>query len=232
MERARSAGVERILTVGSDYASSKMAVSLAQRYDIIYAAVGIHPHEATRFATEADATGALLEEPKVVAIGEIGLDYQRGAAPRAVQLSVFREQVAWARERNLPISVHNRGADGDVLEVLAEDSPLAILHCFSSEWEVAQTALDGGHYISFAGNLTFPKAAVLREIAGRVPIERLLVETDAPVLAPQPWRGRRNEPAHVVATASALARLRGVEESTIGAATSNNAARIFGWTYT
>jgi TatD DNase family protein len=228
IQRARAAGVNRILCVGSDYATSQAAVSLAHRYEGVYAAVGVHPHSAAAFDADKGKTRELLDQRKVVAVGEIGLDFHRGSAGRDVQIAAFREQVAWARERDMAVSVHNRGADEDVLEVM-NGVPRGVLHCFSSSWDTARLALDEGHYISFAGNVTFRKADALREVAGLIPIDRLLVESDAPVLAPQPWRGRRNEPSYVTATARTLAESRGVTLDLLSAAISNNAARVFGW---
>lgn len=230
VDRAAEAGVGPILAVGSDEASSLKAVTLARRYPTVYASVGVHPHEASRFAEERTGVHALLDEEKVVAVGEIGLDYLRAGAPPKIQLDAFREQLSWAGERGLPVSVHNREADDDVLDAIEASGCTAILHCFSGSWEMAMKGLAIGCSISFAGNVTFPKSTVLREVAVRVPLNRLLVESDAPVLAPQPKRGRRNEPAFVAMTAEVIASVRGVEESRLRAAVTANAEQLFGWT--
>lgn len=209
--------------------TSRRAVDLAQRYHIVYAAVGMHPHEAKRFQDDRDGLLALLDERKVVAVGEIGLDYYRERAPRHLQREVFQVQLGWARERNLPVSVHNREADDDVLAAMMDAGVQGILHCFSGSRETAVRALAAGFDLSFAGNVTFRNAVQLREVASAVPLEHLLVETDAPVLAPQPYRGKRSEPAYVVCTARALAGVHGVPEPVLANAVSANADRIFRW---
>lgn len=228
--RAEDVGVQPILAVGSDGASSLKAVELARRYVDVYAAVGVHPHEAGRFEEEKECVRALLTEDKVVAVGEIGLDYFRSAAPREVQIGAFRTQLLWARERGLPVSVHNREADADVLGEIEASGCAAILHCFSGTLATAEAALGLGCYISFAGNVTFPRSDALREVAARVPIDRLLVESDAPVLAPQPKRGRRNEPAFTAMTADVVAGVRGTDLADLARAVTFNAQTLFHWT--
>lgn len=227
--RAAGAGVDRILAVGTDLSSSRRAVELASAYKSVFAAAGIHPHDVERFAEESEGVRALLERDKVVAVGEIGLDYYRPGSPRDTQLAAFRTQVEWAQERSLPVSVHNRAADQDILAVLSEATVQVILHCFDSSWEFAERALEAGYYVSFAGNLTYPKSAGLRDVASRVPLDRALVETDCPVLAPQPWRGRRNEPCYVLATAEALAAAQNRPLSAVADSVSANAELLFGW---
>lgn len=229
LERAWQAGVNRILAVGSDLRSSHTAVALAHRHEPVYAAVGIHPHEAARFEREAEEVRSLMGANKVVAIGEIGLDYYRQVAPREVQIEAFRQQLAWAGQTGLPASVHNREADDEVLETIRESGALAVLHCFSGTREMARCAIERGHYISFAGNLTFPRAAPLRDIAGNVALDQVMIESDAPVLAPQPWRGRRNEPAYVRSTLETLAAVHDVAFEAAAQAVTENAHRIFGW---
>jgi TatD DNase family protein len=229
LQRALEAGISRILAVGSDLATSRRAVELAGSHDIVYAAAGIHPHEAARFSAEADQVRALLSLPKVVAVGEIGLDYVRDGVPRAAQLAAFQEQLSWARAADLPVSVHNRGADRDILAAVSRAGVHTILHCFSGTEAFARQALDAGHNLSFAGNLTFPKAVELRAVACIVPDDRLLVESDAPVLAPQPRRGRRNEPALVMITAHELANARNVSLELLARHVSANADRLFSW---
>jgi TatD DNase family protein len=229
VQRALDAGVDRILAVGSDLESSKKSIEIASRYEPVYAAVGIHPHEAQTFKQDADRLRALLSHPKVVAVGEIGLDYYRSTASRENQQKAFRQQLGWARTEGLPVSVHNRAADSDVLTLLIEAQVAGILHCFSGTWEFGRTAIDAGMVISFAGNLTFPKADTLREVAGNVPIDRVLLETDSPVLAPQTWRGRRNEPAYVVATLATLAAAQDKPPDLVSEAISSTADRLFAW---
>jgi TatD DNase family protein len=229
IERALAAGVDRILAVGSDLASSEAAVALAQRFESVYAAVGVHPHEVERFATDATGVRSLLKERKVVAVGEIGLDYGRGLDARRLQVEIFREQLAWAREARLPVSVHNRAADDDVLSELRSADVTAVLHCFSGAPAMAESAIENGHVLSFAGNVTFPRAQELRAVAQEVPGDRLLVETDSPVLAPVPWRGQTNEPEHVTATARVVADVRGESLRDFSAAVTRTADRVFQW---
>jgi TatD DNase family protein len=229
VERALAAGVDRILAVGSDLASSETAVALAQRFESVYAAVGIHPHEVEKFPMEATAVRALLAEKKVVAVGEIGLDFARGTDARPAQLEAFREELGWARQLSRPVSVHNRAADHDILAELDDAGVSAVLHCFSGGSELAKRALAAGHFLSFAGNVTFPKAQELRAVAAGVPAGRLFVETDSPVLAPAPWRGKTNEPEHVTETARVVARARGAPLAELCAAVTRNADAVFGW---
>lgn len=227
--RAGAAGVGRILAVGTDLASSRAAVALAAELEPVYAGVGVHPTEVHRWHSEAEAVRALLSSPKVVAVGEIGLDFVRARAGREEQLAAFRTQLEWAAERGLPVSVHNRGADEDVLGSLDEEAPSAVLHCFSGSEEFAHHALTKGCFLSLAGNVTFPRAEALRAVAALIPRDRLLIESDAPVLAPQPWRGRRNEPAYVRATAETVARARGESIDVLAAAVAQNADVLFHW---
>jgi TatD DNase family protein len=203
-------------------------VACAARYPHVYAAVGIHPHEAQRFHEEGGDIERLLDAPKVVAVGEIGLDRIRGAEID-LQLDAFRRQLRWAAERGLPVSVHNRDADLDVLDALDASGVTAVLHCFSSDAETARTALDLGCYLSFAGNVTFPKAEPLRGVLRDVPPERLLIETDSPVLAPQPWRGRRNEPAYLTAVRDTVAEVLNLESDDLDARLWANADAVFSW---
>jgi TatD DNase family protein len=227
--RARAAGVTRILAVATNLASCRTTVSIAAETDSVFAAVGLHPTEASRWEDEADGICAVLDAPNVVAIGEIGLDFVRGAASREKQLTVFRTQLGWAEERGLPVSVHNRGADDDLLRVLGDYSVRVVLHCFSGSLSFAEAALARGYALSFAGNITFPRADVLREVAARVPDDRLLLETDSPVLAPQPWRGRRNEPAYERATLETLASVRSAVPDVLQGILTENADRVFHW---
>jgi TatD DNase family protein len=196
---------------------------------MIFAAVGIHPQRANQFHEERREVEQLLNADKVVAVGEIGLDWLRGPASRETQREAFREQLQWAAERNLPVSVHNRGADPEVLDALANVHVTAVLHCFDGSWELARRALAANHYVSFAGNVTFKRSDELRNVAKRVPANRLLVETDSPALSPQPWRGKRNEPAQIIETATLLASLRGVPLQALSGEISKNASDVLRW---
>ncbi|GAC1333453.1 MAG: TatD family hydrolase [Chloroflexota bacterium] len=227
--RAQEMGVDRVLAVGSDLESSRRAVAIAQEHEPVFAAVGMHPHGAHRFMKQAEELRRLLYEDKVVAIGEIGLDRVRENAPWATQVQAFKEQLRWAKSLDLPASVHNRGADDDVLSGVSEIGACAILHCFSGSIDFAARALSLGCYVSFAGNLTFPKARAVRDAACTIPDDRLLVETDSPVLAPQAWRGRRNEPAHVTAVVDALSLARETPRASLREHLSQNANRLFRW---
>jgi TatD DNase family protein len=229
LDRATQAGVGRILAVGSDVATSRRAVDAAGRYPIVYAAVGIHPHNAARFQDEREEIEALLDADKVVAVGEIGLDYFRGLSPRSAQVEAFEVQLRWARRQEIPAVVHNREADDDVLRLIQAAGAGVVMHAFSATRETARRALDLGASISFAGNVTFPKAGSLRELARDVPEDRLLAETDAPVLAPQARRGRTNEPAYVAFTLECLAHERRVDPAALAAAIRSNANRLFHW---
>lgn len=229
VERARSAGVGRILAVGSDLASSARAVEAASRYSMVYAAVGIHPHMALRFEEERQDIEALLDVEKVVAVGEIGLDYYRLRADPETQRQAFVTQLEWARSRDLPASVHNREADNDILQAVEETGARVILHAFSSRAEMVRAGERLGAYVSFAGNVTFPRAETLRDAARVAHGERILVESDAPVLAPQPRRGRTNEPGYVAFTLQSLAETRNQESSELEATIAHNADEVFGW---
>lgn len=230
LARARAAGVAACLTIGTDLASSHAAVALAQRHPGVRCAVGIHPNDAGGATEEVlRALEALAEDPVVAAIGEVGLDFYRQGAPADVQERVFRRCVALARRRGLPLAIHCRNAYDALLAVLREaPAPIrGVLHCVSGPAAFVQEALALGLHVSFAGNVTFPNAAALRALVPLVPEDRLLVETDAPFLAPQPVRGRTNEPAYVAHTAAALAALRGVSVDALGQATSRNARALF-----
>ena len=170
-----------------------------------------------------------MNADKVVAVGEVGLDFLRGPAARDVQREAFREQLQWAAEHDLPVSVHNRDADPEVLDALADVPVTAVLHCFDGSWDLASRALAANHFVSFAGNLTFKRSDELRDVAKRVPANRLLVETDSPAMSPQRWRGKRNEPAQIVETATLLASLRGIPLQALSGQISKNAIDVFRW---
>lgn len=229
VERAEAAGVGRILAVGSELESSRRAVEAARRFSIVYAAVGVHPHDAERFDRDREEVEALLDEEKVVAVGEIGLDYFRERSSREHQLQAFEAQLRWARDRDLPASIHNREADGDVLDRIEAAGASVVMHAFSAAAEVAERALRMGAMISFAGNVTYPNSDGLREVARMVPVDRILTETDAPVLAPQQRRGRTNEPAYVAFTLECLAQVRNTNLDVLLAHVGENAASVFRW---
>jgi TatD DNase family protein len=228
VERAAEAGVSRILTVGTDVEDCRRALELAERHGGVYAILGIHPHSSGT-ATDADLVELrdLLGRTKAVAVGETGLDWYRDYAPRDDQRHVFAAQLELASELGKPVVIHTRAADDDTLAGLADFAGDVVLHCFSSP-HLLPTALERGWYVSFAGNATFPKAVDLRLAATQVPAERILAETDSPYLAPQPVRGRPNEPANVVHTVAALAKARGEEPDELGRQIERNAAQCFG----
>jgi TatD DNase family protein len=217
---AAAAGVDRILTIGRE-----QAIDLADRHDSVWAVVGWHPHDAA--VADVPALRPLLEHPRVVALGEVGLDFYRDNAPRSVQRRVFAEQIDLANELALPLVIHTRDADGETFPMLAAARVPVVLHCFSSPDRLDE-AVARGYLVSFAGNVTYPNAAELQEAARRVPADQLLAETDSPYLAPVPLRGRRNRPVNVLRTLAYLAELRGVAEATLAAAIEANAARVFG----
>ncbi len=237
---AAEAGVHRILTVGMDEASNRAAIAAAREHGAVFAAIGRHPNAAAGFDDDAAADlRELAADPHVRAIGETGLDYYREGAPKGDQLRAFETQIAIARGTGLPIVIHVRDGAGvedgaavaDCFELLAAEAEgvEVILHCFSAGPRRAQEAVDRGWYVSFAGNVTYPKSEALREAAALVPDELLLVETDSPYLAPQPVRGKRNEPANVVMTAAVVAEARGADPVAQEAAIEANAARLFRW---
>jgi len=228
VERARIAGVSRIITIGTGIDSCRAALSIADEHEGVFAALGVDPHQAaTSEADRLDELRELLSHPKAVAVGETGLDTVRQFATPLEQRRLFDAQLQLAADLSLPVVVHSREAAGETAEALAPFRGTVILHCFSSP-ELLPIALEHGYYVSFAGNATYPKAAELRDAAKVVPADRILVETDSPYLAPQPVRGRRNEPAHVTHTVAALAAVRGEELESFADRTHENAARAFG----
>jgi TatD DNase family protein len=225
--RARDGGVMTILTVGTDVAGCRRALELAEQHEGVFAILGIHPHEAGH-ATDADVeeVRALLDHPRAVAVGEMGLDWFRDYAPRDKQLWLFERELELAAEVGKPAVIHTRAADGDTLAALASFDGRVVLHCFSSP-HLLEPALERGWYVSFAGNASFPKAVDLRLAATQVPADRILAETDCPYLAPQPVRGQRNEPAYVVHTVAALAHARGEDATELAAQIDRNATECF-----
>jgi len=229
---AREVGVGRILTVGVDESSNRDAIAAAEAHEGVLACVGRHPNSAAGFDERAAAEiEELAGHPRARAIGETGLDYYREGAPRETQRAAFEAQIGIARRTDLPLVIHMRDSVDDTLEVLASEAEgvTVILHCFSASPERVGDAAVHGWYCSFAGNLTYPRAEPLREAARLVPAELLLVETDSPFLAPQPRRGRPNQPANVVATAERLAEVRGLAYEELEQIVEANAARAFGW---
>ncbi|WP_119458693.1 TatD family hydrolase [Rhodospirillaceae bacterium SYSU D60014] len=233
VSRAEGEGVGTLVTICTRLNEFEQVLGIAERYDNVYCSVGVHPHEAEN-AGDVDAARliGLAAHPKVVGIGETGLDYYYDNSPRDQQQAVFRAHMKAARETGLPLIVHTRDADEDMAALLTEGTDggrlTGVLHCFSSGRELAEKALELGFYISLSGIVTFKNAEALREIARDVPADRLLVETDSPYLAPMPHRGKRNEPAFVVHTAARVAELRGVTVDELARTTTANFFRLFG----
>jgi TatD DNase family protein len=232
LARARAAGVARVLTVGTDPDSTRAAVALADAHPDVWAAAGIHPHDAAAADDGAlAAIAALARTPRVVAIGEIGLDYYRNLSPREAQHRALRAQLALAREVGKPVLLHCREAHGDLLAVLEADGIAAaggIMHCFSGDLEVARRALGLGLLVSIAGPVTYPNARRLAAVVGALGLDALVVETDCPYLPPQPWRGQRNEPAYLPVTAARVAELCGVPATEVARRTTRNACTRLG----
>jgi TatD DNase family protein len=228
LERARAAGVDRVIAVATRIAGAHDVLALAERHAGVYACLGIHPHNANEpDALRVDELRELLAHERAVAVGETGLDYFREYAPHDDQRRLFEEQVALARELGKPVVIHTRHAEADTLATLLRTGGTVILHCFSSP-ALLEPALEHGWYVSFAGNVTYPKAPELREAARRVSRDRILAETDSPYLAPQPVRGRRNEPANVIHTLATLAEVRGEDEVELAEQIDANATAAFG----
>ena len=238
IERAKAAGVAAILNVGTDLASSRRAVALAAQHPSIYAAVGMHPHNAKKMDGAALAElRELARHPKVVAVGEIGLDFYRDLSPRDVQRRAFRAQLAWAAKLGKPVVIHDRDAHDEILDILSDwaaglaHSPLAgrlgVLHTFSGDLPMAEHAMGLGFYISISGPVTYRNARRLLDIVPALPLDRLLVETDCPYLSPHPHRGKRNEPAYVRLVAERIAALRGLTTAELAEATTANAQNLF-----
>ena len=230
LARAREAGVGRVITIGTTLDSCRAALELAERDEGVFVSLGLHPHEAgAATAADVDELATLLDHPRAVAVGETGLDYFRDYAPHDRQLDLFRAQAGLAAAAGKPLVVHTRSADDETVAVLTElpEDTRVVLHCFSS-LRLLGPALERGWYVSFAGNVTYPKATELSTAAARVPADRILAETDSPYLSPQPVRGRPNEPANVVHTLATLAEARGEDPADLERAIDANATVAFG----
>lgn len=231
VKRATEANVSNILVIGFDLDSSVKAVELAEKHDNLYATVGMHPHDAKNLSPEIlDTFRKLLNHPKVIALGEIGLDYYRNLSPHQVQKDAFNTQLDLAVEFNIPIIIHNRDAYIDILPMLEKrrGKISGVLHCFTGDEELMQRSVNLGFYIGIGGIVTYPNAKDVQSVAQQLPLERLLIETDCPWLTPQFRRGKRNEPAYVLAVAEKIAELRGTSVEEIGKITTNNFNYLFG----
>ncbi len=231
IQRAEEAGVKRIINIAVDLETSRQCIELAENYEGLFATIGIHPNDSTKLdSSSLSELGELSRHQKVVAIGEIGMDFYWDRCPAEVQERAFREQIGLAKEVGLPIVIHNREASREIVHVLKSegtDGLSGVFHCFSDDKKAAEEVLDLGFHISFTGNLTFKKSR-LPEVAEMVPLDKLLLETDCPFLSPEPKRGRRNEPAHVVYIAQKLAEIKKVTFEEITEITTSNAKRLFG----
>jgi TatD DNase family protein len=239
IDRALKIGVQKMVVPGLDLESSREAIALAQVYPSIYAAVGIHPHNASQWKSSyRDEFISLTKSPKVVAIGEIGLDYYRNLSPQQQQLEAFQSQLQIAADLKLPVIIHNRDATSDIIEYLRICSKkhtnlarqrLGVLHAFSADLQTAFQVIDAGFLIGIAGPVTYKNAKSLREIVMKIPLASILIETDAPYLTPHPYRGKRNEPANVALVAEHLSKILGRDYTATARTTSQNAAGLFGW---
>ncbi len=230
IKRAVQGGVMAIITVGIDLASSRKTIEIAKKYEFIYATVGYHPHNADEAdAKELEKLRSLASEPKVVAWGEIGLDFFRRLSPPEKQVKAFERQLDMATEQGLPVIIHDRDAHTDLLRILKSRKRQyrGVIHCFSGDYDLAMDLIELGFYISFPGTVTYKNAVDTQAAAARVPMERLLVETDCPYLTPVPFRGKRNEPLYVKHTAEKIAQLRQLDFEELAQATSANTVRLF-----
>ena len=237
IQRARDAGIEAMITIGSDLEGNIGGLELSGKYDFIYSSVGFHPHDAKDFTGEIfdkikewaiNSGKGQVVRSKVVAIGEIGLDYHYDNSPREIQREVFMKQLIFAKEINLPVVIHSREAKKDTLDIVRESGVRkGVFHCFSGDMDMAEKAMGMGFYISIAGPVTFKNTKKLKEVAEAIPDDYLLIETDAPYLTPEPLRGKRNEPSYIIHTAKAVAELRGITPEDISRVTTLNAKRLF-----
>lgn len=229
LERAYANDVKYIVNIGANMDESRVSIELADKYESIYATVGVHPHDVEEINDKAlDQLATWCKHDKVVAVGEIGLDYFRSQTSKEMQAYAFAAQLDVARQMHMPVSIHDRDAHGDVMRMLKNEGKglSGILHCFSGSWEMAKELIKMNYYIAIGGAVTFKNAAKLPEIAANIPLEYLLLETDCPYLAPHPHRGTRNEPANIRPIAEFIANIRGITLEELAAATTANAARI------
>lgn len=231
IKRATEAGVSYMVVVGFDRETIPLAIDIAEKNEHIYAAVGWHPVDAIDCTDEdLDWIEELSAHPKVVAIGEMGLDYHHDRSPKDIQKELFRKQISLAKKVNLPIIIHNREATEDIIDILqAEraDKVGGIMHCYNDSLDYVEACLDMNFYISLGGPVTFKNATLPKEVATQIPLHKLLIETDAPFLAPHPYRGKRNEPAYVILVAEKIAELRGIPVEEVGKITTENALKLF-----
>ena len=233
IERARQGEVTTIINIGASESTSRQSVNLAQKYPFIYVTVGVHPHYAKDCSDETWARlSRLAQNPKVVAWGEIGLDYYRDLSPRDVQRKVFIRQLELADEMGLPVVIHDRDAHGDILEIIKKHTPQAggVFHSYSGSWEMAKELLSLGFYLSFSGPLTFKNNRKTAEVAANVPEDRFVVETDCPYLTPEPYRGKRNEPLYAWQVLNKIAELKGLSPEETASLAVENSKRLFGIT--
>lgn len=235
VQRARDAGVTRMLAIGSGYGfeSAARAVSVADRHPDVWATVGVHPHDAALWTDGGHSElDALAQHKKVVALGEMGLDFHYDNSPRERQRAVFRTQIRWAKALNKPIIIHDRDSDGETMAILDEESAWdgrgVVYHCFTGSVETMRDIVERSGFVSIPGIVTFKNAGMMRDVAREVPLDRFFIETDSPFLTPVPFRGKRNEPARVGLVAEKVAELRGIPVETVVDATWNNASRFFG----
>jgi TatD DNase family protein len=229
--KAMEKGITGIITIGTDLESSRQALALAKTYQIIWATVGVHPHDSKKFDPRIlPQLEKLTREPQVVAIGEIGLDYFRNWSPRKSQEETFRQLIRLARQVKLPVTIHDREAHEEIMKILKEEKAGevgGVFHCFSGDWALAKQCLDMNFYLSVTGAVTYKKGSILEEVVRLAPLESLLLETDAPYLAPNPFRGKRNEPAYLVHTAAQVAEIRGISLTELSHTILQNTKRAF-----
>ncbi|MGB9630194.1 MAG: TatD family hydrolase [Thermodesulfobacteriota bacterium] len=231
LQRAKATGVEYIFTVGTGEKDWQATLEIAESYSMVYALLGVHPHHAKEIDEQTYLIlKHLCQNGKVKALGEIGLDFFRNLSPREIQLKRFREQIELAKELNLPIVIHDREAHQETLEILKSEKAHecgGIIHCFSGDYEMAKTCIDMGFYISIPGSITFKNAERVREVVKRLPLNSLLIETDAPFLTPEPFRGKRNEPSYVTYTAHRIAEIKKVPLEKVAESTVENTLKVY-----
>ncbi|KAF0155820.1 MAG: TatD DNase family protein [Syntrophaceae bacterium] len=229
IERASLAGVDCIITVGTNPSLSRKALSIARQYENVYATVGVHPHDVAKSNDKSfDELKVLAQDPKVVAYGEIGLDFFRNISPRGKQIEMFARQLELANELNLPVIIHDRDAHEETLSMVkASGIRWGVFHCFSGEWAMARKCIDLGFYISVPGVVTFDKSKVLHEVVRQAPLDSILLETDCPYLTPAPHRGKRNEPSFIIHTAKKIAEIKGMTWEEVAQTAACNTRKLF-----